>query len=240
MKLRAFVKKILLKLLSPFGLAIVQKKSLIDFYLHEYNSYEEYRDIQIFHNKRKIKSIFADEKTIKRVYKILEKEFKKEKTINGICHGTRNGFEQNYLRSLSKKFDVFGTDISETARDFENSIQWDFHKTKKSWLGYFHFVYSNSLDQSYKPKKALQSWLSQLKLGGLLILEHTNDHGPNSANEMDPFGVKPTTMPYVLTMWFGSQISIEHSLESKSNTDLDAWLFVIRKNVDNVKIIDKK
>ena len=48
------------------------------------------------------------------------------------------------------------------------------------------------------------------------------------------------TMPYVLTMWFGSQISIEHSLERKSNTELDAWLFVIRKNVDNVKIIDKK
>tara|TARA_Y100000589_G_scaffold260307_1_gene250213 strand:+ start:309 stop:482 length:174 start_codon:yes stop_codon:yes gene_type:complete len=56
---------------------------------------------------------------------------------------------------------------------------------------------------------------------------------------MDPFGVRPTTMPYVLTMWFGSQISIEHSLEKKSNTGREAWLFVIRKNVDKVKLIDK-
>jgi len=46
-------------------------------------------------------------------------------------------------------------------------------------------------------------------------------------------------MPYVLTMWFGFQISIEHSLEKKSNTGREAWLFVIRKNVDKVKLIDK-
>ena len=48
---------------------------------------------------------------------------------------------------------------------------------------------------------------------------------------MDPFGVRPTVMPYVLSMWFGSQISIEHSVEKKSNMDTDAWIFVIRKNV---------
>ena len=87
------------------------------------------------------------------------------------------------------------------------------------------------------PKTALKTWLSQLKPEGILILEHTEDHGPNSAGEMDPFGVRPTVLPYVLTMWFGSQISIEHSVRKKSNTDLNAWLFVIRKNVKSVNIL---
>ena len=46
---------------------LVNKKSLLDFYLHEYKSYEEYARVQIYTNKRKINSIFADEKTLKRV-----------------------------------------------------------------------------------------------------------------------------------------------------------------------------
>lgn len=55
---------------------------------------------------------------------------------------------------------------------------------------------------------------------------------------MDPFGVRPTVMPYILSMWFGSQISIEHSVDLKANTSVNAWLFVIRKNVNNVVLID--
>jgi hypothetical protein len=39
-------------------------------------------------------------------------------------------------------------------------------------------------------------------------------------------------------MWFGSQISIAHTVEKKSNRDLDLWLFIVRKNVENVKVQD--
>ena len=59
------IKFILLKILKPFGLIITREKNLIDYYLYDYKSYEEYRDIQIFHNKRKINSVFADEKILK-------------------------------------------------------------------------------------------------------------------------------------------------------------------------------
>ena len=76
-----------------------------------------------------------------------------------------------------------------------------------------------------------------MKSNGILIIEHSEGHGVTSTSEMDPFGVKPTAIPYVLSMWFGSQISISHSVEEKSNNNLNAWLFVIQKNVDEVKFI---
>ena len=44
---------------------------------------------------------------------------------------------------------------------------------------------------------------------------------------MDPFGVRPVAFPYVLTEWFGENIKLSHSVESKSNMAEDAWLFFI-------------
>ena len=228
------IKRLLNNILSPFGFVIEKKKIVRDYYLHEYSSYEEYRDTQIFHNKKKIKGVWADKITLNRVSDIILNRFKEKNLIKGICHGTRNGFEQNYLRNLSKKFEVIGTDISDTANNYENSIQWDFHDEKKEWCDANQFIYTNSLDQSWKPKKAILTWLTQLTDDGLLIIEHTENHGPEKAGESDPFGVYPTVMPYVLTMWFGSQISISHSVAKKGNFEMDAWIFVISKNVKEV------
>ena len=129
---------------------------------------------------------------------------------------------------------MIGTDISPTAKEFPNSLQWDFHDVKPDWVSRFDFVYSNSLDQSWKPRKALTTWLNQVRMGGLVILEHTETHGPGAAGHMDPFGVRPIAMPYVLTDWFGDQISISHTVEKKTNNGLDAWLFVCRKLVETV------
>ena len=184
------------------------KKDTADYYLHKYSSYEEYARVQIHWNKEKLDNIWADEATLIRVKDILVGEFGDMKKIKGICHGTRNGFEQNFLRSLSESFDVIGTDISETAKDYDNSVQWDFHDVNPAWSGSQNFIYTNSLDQSWKPHVAVETWLSQLNENGILIIEHTDLHGPSGASEMDPFGVKPTVMPYVLTMWFGSQFRL--------------------------------
>lgn len=208
-------------------------KNTSDFYLHEYSSYEQYREVQIFHNIRKLKNVWADEVTLNRVATILTERFL-QLPISGLCHGSRNGFEQNYLRSLPFEIKAIGTDISETANDFENSIQWDFHDVRDDWKAAFDFIYTNSLDQSWQPKKALLSWLEQLNENGVLIIEHTEAHGPRGASKMDPFGVRPTIMPYVLTMWFGAQISISHTVSKKGNLKHDAWLFVISKNTKNV------
>ena len=96
-------------------------------------------------------------------------------------------------------------------------------------------MYSNSLDQAWEPRLALKTWLSQFKVGGLVIIEHTNAHGPSGAVEMDPFGVRPVAMPCVLSEWFGHQVSISHSKDGKSNYGNDAWLFVLKKIVEQVE-----
>ena len=231
-------RKCLNSLLKRVGYKVVRDKELIEFYLHEYSSYEQYKKLQVFHNKRKLNNVWADKVTLNRVVELLVDEFQTDQKICGLCHGTRNGFEQKYLNQASKNINAIGTDISDTAKDFDNSFEWDFHDVCEAWHGNQDFVYSNSLDQSWKPKKALETWLSQLKPNGILIIEHTRAHGPEGSSEMDPFGVRPTVLPYVLTMWFGSQISIDHSVAPKDNMDLSAWLFVIRKNVAEVKILD--
>lgn len=231
------MRKKLNKLLKPLGVSLTPLKHTADFYLHEYGSYEEYRDVQVFHNKRKIDAIWADEATLSRVADVVCARNPGGK-IKGLCHGARNGFEQNHLNGLGRDIMALGTDISDTAKDYDNSVQWDFHDVNPEWVGQFDFVYSNSLDQSWKPKHALETWLGQVKRDGVLIIEHTEGHGPKHSSQMDPFGVRPTVMPYVLTMWFGDQISISHSVATKANNAIDAWLFVVSKNVDDVKLLD--
>ena len=238
--LNEFVKAITL-VLKQLDLDVVPKKRLVDYYLYEYKSYEQYRDSQIYYNKKKIDWVWADEETLKRVAKIVEVSQKSVENqtykIQGVCHGSRNGFEQSFLSKIIPNSNIIGTDISDTAKNFENSIQWDFHDENPEWLRKFDFVYSNSLDQSWKPKHALCTWLNQIKSGGIVIIEHTRYHGPEHVGEGDPFGVRPVVMPYILTEWFGHKINISHSVEKKSNmvsSDLDAWLFVLRKNTDEI------
>lgn len=241
MKFRSLVKKLLVRfILEPAGYRLVPYKDNKEIYLHKYSSYEEYVRVQTHWNKAKLDNVWADECTLKRVRDILVQQFGETKNIAGICHGTRNGFEQNFLLSLSSNFKIIGTDISETATNYDNSVQWDFHDVNPAWSENQDFIYTNSLDQSWQPHVALETWLSQLNENGILIIEHTHDHGPSGASEMDPFGVKPSVMPYVLTMWFGSQISISHSVAKKSNMDRDAWLFVIKKNQKSVKLLKEE
>lgn len=238
MKLKFIAKKLFNTVLKPFGHVVVPIKDIQDFHLHKYSSYEEYACVQIHLNKIKLNKVWADERTLNRVKYILIDEFGDTKKIKGICHGSRNGFEQNFLRGLSDNLDVIGTDISETAKNYTNSIQWDFHDVNNDWNENQDFIYTNSLDQSWQPHMAVQTWLSQLNESGLLIIEHTHSHGPSGASEKDPFGVKPLVMPYVLTMWFGAQISITHSVAKKTNMDRDAWLFVVKKNTKSIKLIE--
>ena len=224
------------KILKEKGYEVVPRKKLVDYYLHKYNSYKEYKEAQIKLNKKKIDLVWADENTLKKVSNIvtnsMEKQDKSQKEILGICHGTRNGFEQNFLNKIMPNSNIIGTDISETALKYENSVHWDFHDEKEEWLGKFDFVYSNSLDQSWKPKHALSTWLNQVKKDGVVILEHSIYHSPEHAGEGDPFGVRPVVMPYVLTEWFGHKISISHYLQEKSNlfsSKIKVWLFVMKK-----------
>ena len=159
-----------------------------------------------------------------------------DKKLKALCHGTRNDFEQNYI-SDKVDVDILGTDISDTATNNKRSIQWDFHNKNPEWIGQHDFIYTNSFDQSWQPKVSCTVWLNQPRYGGLLIIEHSILHSVEEASEMDPFGVKPAYMPYVLSDWFGHQISIEIMESFKGKNQLKVWLFVVKKLVTTKVLI---
>lgn len=149
--------------------------------IRKYKSYDQYVRVQSEANKKKIKNVWVAENTIKQIYGFIGA---KEK-IKILCHGTRNGKEQKLFRKFYPDCEIIGTEISDTATRFPDTIQWDFHEIKSGWEGFFDLIYSNSLDHSYKPSKALNAWLSCLKPSGHLALEWTGQNERNTWN--DPF-----------------------------------------------------
>ena len=219
------------KLLFKFGYRISKVNNTGELVkIYKYKNYEEYKKTQIFFNKKKINKVWADEETLKIISDFLLENLKSKK-IYGLCHGSRNGFEQKYFINKIENSEVLGTDISETAANFENSIVHDFHEEKKEWLNSFDFIYSNSLDQSYDPRKALYVWLNQIKKDGFIIIEHSDQHGVLSSGKMDPFGVEANFFPYLITEWFGHLVSLKMIKSIKSNKNkAPVFLFVIKKN----------
>lgn len=197
--------------------------------IYKYKNYDEYKDTQIYYNKKKIEHVWADKKTLEKI-----RDFLIENTsggiIKGICHGSRNGFEQNFFNENKDRFYVIGTDISDTAENYKNSVMHDYHEEKKEWLNNFDFVYSNSLDQSFDPRKALKTWLNQLKKNGFIIIEHTDQHGVIASGKMDPFGVEANFFPYLLSDWFDHSISIKIIKSLKVNkNNAPVHLFILKK-----------
>ncbi len=198
--------------------------------IYKYKNYEEYKKTQIHYNKQKLDKIWADKDTLKLISDFLKKNIQSS-NIKGICHGSRNGFEQKCFKDEINDSEIIGTDISETASNFENSVVHDFHEEKEEWLNYFDFVYSNSLDQSYDPQKALNTWFRQVKTDRYIILEHSDQHAVRASNKMDPFGIETNFFPYLLTEWFGHQISIKIIKSIKSNkNNAPVFFFILKKN----------
>ena len=197
--------------------------------IYKYKNYDEYKETQIFYNKKKIEHVWADEKTLEKISEFLLENISTG-IIKGICHGSRNGFEQNFFNKKKDRFHVIGTDISDTAKNYKDSVTHDFHEEKKEWLNNFDFVYSNSLDQSFDPRKALQAWLNQLKKNGFLIIEHTDQHGVIASGKMDPFGVEANFFPYLISDWFGHLISVKIIKGLKINkNNAPVHLFILKK-----------
>jgi hypothetical protein len=213
--------------LSPLGMKLVPERHDQLFYLHRYEGGEaEYRDTQIRWNKAKFDQVWADEKTLQTIADdILAHGLASE----GLCHGARNGWEVDWFaKALSCP--VIGTDISDTANDVPNLVCHDFHEPRDDFTGRFGFIYTNSLDQALDPKKALLAWADQLAPDGRIYIEHTMQHGPAGASEMDPFGVHPVAFPY----WLYDQ-GIGHMMERILHVEGVAhkakghvWIFVLK------------
>lgn len=205
-----------------------------DYKLHPYLrvdgsfDYELYRRIQSAGNQRKLDQVWVLEENIE----FLSNHIKKHlgETRFGLCHGTRRGREQAWFQKYLG-CEVVGTEISDTADQFPNTIQWDFHKTKDEWIDSVDFIYSNSFDHSYDPEGCLNAWMGCVRPGGLCILEHSSAHGPGGVNELDPFGAHLAIMPYLVTTLGGGRYGVHELLEAPAKPESVARLtfIVIRR-----------
>ncbi len=192
------------------------------FTLHEYRKpdgtfdYEKYRKIQNDGNRSKIGKVFVLEDNIKFLSDYIISQGLAP--VFGICHGTRRGKEQEWFRKYLG-CDVIGTEISDSAGDFSNTIQWDFHDTKPEWIDAVDFIYSNAFDHSYDPDHCLNTWMSCLRPGGLCFLEHSTLHGPTGASELDPFGAELEIMPYLITTWARGKFFVRQILEAPAKSE---------------------
>ena len=151
--------------------------------LWEYKDYEEYRAAQEDANLKKWNRCFVLKQNVEMLSAYIRD--KVPDLSFGICHGTRLGKEQEWFRDYLD-IEVVGTEISCAAEKFPHTIQWDFHDVKPEWVGAVDFIYSNSLDHSWKPFKCLDAWMSCIKPGGVCILEWSECSIPSSKS--DPFG----------------------------------------------------
>lgn len=151
--------------------------------IYEYKSHGDYVRSQVRGNRRKLRKVFAIRENIKVIAGFLTKNVIPLKF--GICHGTRRGMEQKWFRELLG-IDVIGTEIAQTAEQFDYTIQWDFHDVKLEWIDTVDFIYSNSFDHSYIPEVCLDRWMSCVRRTGVCIIEWT--HWDVGSTRTDPFG----------------------------------------------------
>lgn len=187
---------------------LVEKDGMV---LHQYPDYETYVDVQTTGNKTKLHRQFVKRPHIEFLAAYLNA---RGPVTFGLCHGTRSGKEQRWFRkTLIGGPQIIGTEISDTATDFKDTVQWDFHDENPDWIEKADFVYSNSWDHAFDPKKAFTAWVGSLKPGGVMLLDHTKDHRPEKGNALDPFGITFERFIEFLNETLGDLGKIEEILE---------------------------
>lgn len=216
--------------LRHFGLKVIPAQQDELLYQHDYGAggVAAYREAQIATNRRKLDKVFADKATLSVIAKDIQNRRLAHK---GICHGARNGWEVDWFRD-NLKCEVMGTDISPTAAHVEGLVVHDFHDRRDDWVGQFSFVYTNSLDQAFDPRKALDAWADQLTTDGCIYIEHTMGHAPGGASAMDPFGAHPMVVPYLIFEWGRGKYRLDDIFELAKVEHFNkgrVWIFVVKR-----------
>lgn len=200
-----------------------------DFVLHQYPDSETYREVQIAGNKAKLRMQFVKESHIRILSEYISEQM--GQTTFGICHGTRRGAEQVWFQHyLLGNPNIIGTEISDTADQFPNTLQRDFHEVYPIWAESADFVYSNSWDHAYKPEKAFSAWFGSLRPGGRLLLDYTKGHSREAANALDPFGIDYDALIFLLGKLFGNKATLLNSIDTRrTNKDYRARVIVVEK-----------
>jgi len=154
--------------------------------VYKYRSYSAYKAAQVKANKAKLAKSWVRPDVVDMVCaRVLARGL----PSFGLCHGTRRGEEQKLFKDRLK-CKIIGTEISDNAEKYPDTIRWDFHKVKEDWLRTCDFVYSNSLDHAMNPRQALAAWLSCLNTTGVLAVEWIERLGRGrvkTATASDPF-----------------------------------------------------
>jgi len=152
--------------------------------LFKFENYEHYKKEQVKANVRKLEWTWIQEDTINKI-----KTYKPDAN-KILCHGVRNAKELEFFSTRYIGSEIIGTEISHTAKQFQNVVEWDFHEIKDEWKNNFDIVYSNSWDHSYDPNKSLQVWGQQLSSDGLMFVEHGCDAKDNKSRASDPLEIE--------------------------------------------------
>jgi SAM-dependent methyltransferase len=195
--------------------------------LYEYPDYETYRRVQEQGNITKLGAQYVKKSHIFFLALYLREAI--APVHFGLCHGTRRGKEQGWFRRKLRGAEVIGTEISETAKDFPNTLQWDFHQPNPDWAGRADFVYSNSWDHSFAPARAFRVWAETLRPGGLLLLDHTRGHLPGSASALDPFGATEAALKATLEGAFDGIGTHVETLDRSDDPEYPARVLVFRR-----------
>lgn len=169
----------------------------------EFKDYDEYVAEQTKANKLKINWRYVKDHAISSIAK--NKGDEQVKFI--VCHGTRNGTEQKLFQKHYPSAKIIGTEISETATQFEMTIQHDFTMPIEEWVGKADIVYSNSFDHTIDPVKTIQTWRDQLSPEGTLYLEY--NQGLSVCEPNDPLDA---TMKEVRDMIEDNELKIVTTL----------------------------
>lgn len=209
------------------GLTTTTVKEGEGFVQHLYDDYETYRMVQEEGNKAKLAAQFVKKSHIFHLAEWIKDQGCKP--TFGLCHGVRRGKEQAWFRKRLEGANIIGTDISETATQFENTVQWDFHDDNPDWEARADFVYSNSWDHAYDPGKAFAAWARCLKPGGWLLIDHTRGHMPKSSNVLDPFGATRDAVIRILGEACGDLGRVAQVLDRTGDQEYPATVIVFQR-----------
>lgn len=179
--------------------------------IYQYKNYDDYVNAQTVANTRKIKYVWVQKDTINLIKNYIPIASKI------LCHGTRNGREQEYFIEEYDNVYVIGSEISHTAEEFPNTVQHDFNLPRDEWINTFDVVYSNAIDHSYDPKTALQVWKNQLCKTGKLCLEVALNPNDNKSRPSDPVEFEDENE--IVNLLINTGFNILHKLECDSSSD---------------------
>mgnify|MGYP006080144077 CR=1 FL=1 len=180
--------------------------------LFKYENYDHYLKAQTDANKRKLNNVWVDSKVINSIARL------KGEAHTILCHGTRNGAEQKMFQKCYPNAEVLGTEISDTAKSFPLTTQWDFTHSKGEWESYWDIVYSNAFDHSMSPEETLITWRNQLSVNGRLYIDYTYQAKHALSHASDPLVVYKNEMVPLLE-GLGLELVSVNPMQQKRSTD---------------------